>query len=160
MLWVAGAGSYFCSGDQLQPPPPTTSPTPPWAESSRAASLHLLDFLCKAKVFLHGLPSLALGGRANEVTALSSLMTQLIYFKHLKRTPPSANLPAASHSQPAGAGGLPEVCSCILRSRKPPRNPGPSVQRETKASSELWYFHSQNGSLASDVRIMWHRHLR
>lgn len=34
----------------------------------------------------------------------NSLMTQLIYFKHLRHTPPSANLPTASCSQRAGAG--------------------------------------------------------
>ena len=34
----------------------------------------------------------------------NGLMTQLIYFKHLKHTPPSANPPAASCCQRAGPG--------------------------------------------------------
>lgn len=110
------------------PTPSLPTPPPPWQNLLELLPCICL-ILCKAKAFLHGLPSLALTSRANEMTALSSLMTQLIYFKHLKRTPPSANLPAASHSQRAGASRLPEGCSCILRSEKPPRNPGPAVQR-------------------------------
>lgn len=86
------------------PTPSWQAPTPPHWQALPELLPCICLILCKAKVFLHGLLSLALTDRANETIALSSLMTQLIYFKHLKRTPPSANLPAASHSQHAGTG--------------------------------------------------------
>lgn len=63
-------------------------------------------FCAKHRSFSMGcylLPSPAPAGPMKGLPC-NGLMTQLIYFKHLKHTPPSANLPAASCSQRAGPG--------------------------------------------------------
>lgn len=76
---------------------------------------HICLILCKAQVFLHGLLSLALTRPAGPMKQLlcNSLMTQLIYFKHLKHTLSSANLPAASHAQLAAAGAARGLFLCF-----------------------------------------------
>ena len=63
-------------------------------------------FCAKRRFFSMGcylLPSPAPAGPMKGLPC-NGLMTQLIYFKHLKHTPPSANPPAASCCQRAGPG--------------------------------------------------------
>lgn len=93
-----------------------------------------------------------------------SLMTQLIYFKHLKHPPPSANLLTAGCSQHVGAGAAGGLVLLFEIWRNSPGIRTLPVQGQSKTTIKLDIFtvcmYCSGRKIACDARIIWHRNLK